>query len=67
MFGRARDDDGRHWEPPRGDRVEASGSFRPDAVSRLVQKHQDARGDHGRALWGLLNYMMWLELYSPRL
>lgn len=49
------------------ERVAASGLFRPEAVRRLVDEHQAARVDHGRALWGLLNYMMWLELYAPRL
>jgi asparagine synthase (glutamine-hydrolysing) len=49
------------------ERVEASGLFRPEAVRHLVDEHQRGSADHGRALWGLLNYMMWLELYSPRL
>ena len=48
-------------------RIAASGLFRPEAVARLREEHQAARVDHGRALWGLLNYMMWLDLYSPRL
>jgi asparagine synthase (glutamine-hydrolysing) len=49
------------------ERVSASGLFEPRAVERLVNEHQSSRVDHGRALWGLLNYMMWLELYSPTL
>jgi len=49
------------------ERVSASGLFEPRAIERLVNEHQAARADHGRALWGLLNYMMWLELYSPKL
>jgi asparagine synthase (glutamine-hydrolysing) len=49
------------------ERVAASGLFEPRAIERLVNEHQAARVDHGRALWGLLNYMMWLELYSPKL
>jgi asparagine synthase (glutamine-hydrolysing) len=49
------------------ERIAACGLFRPDAVRRLVGDHQAGRADHGRALWGLLNYMMWLELYTPRL
>jgi asparagine synthase (glutamine-hydrolysing) len=42
-----------------------TGLFSPAAVSALVAEHHDGRRDHGRALWGLLNVMMWLELYSP--
>ena len=45
------------------ERVEATGLFRPQAVGALVEEHLDRRRDHGRALWGLLNYMMWHELY----
>jgi len=46
-------------------RIEASGLFQPAAVQRLIDDHQAGRVDHGRALWGLLNYMMWLDLYGP--
>jgi asparagine synthase (glutamine-hydrolysing) len=49
------------------ERVGATGVFDPAAIQRLVGEHQTAQADHGRALWGLLNYMMWLELYAPRL
>lgn len=49
------------------ERVAASGLFRPEAIRALVDEHQSRAVDHGRALWGLLNYMMWLDLYSPRL
>ena len=47
------------------DRLAATGIFRPPAVQALVDEHLTGRRDHGRALWGLLNYMMWLELYVP--
>jgi asparagine synthase (glutamine-hydrolysing) len=47
------------------DRVAATGLFRGDGVRTLVQQHLDGKADHGRAIWGLLNYMMWLELYFP--
>ena len=46
-------------------RLAESGLFSPSAVQRLVSEHQHGQVDHGRALWGLLNYMMWLELYEP--
>ncbi len=45
------------------ERCEASGLFRPDAVRAVIDKHLEGRRDNGRALWGLLNYMMWLDLY----
>jgi asparagine synthase (glutamine-hydrolysing) len=45
------------------DRLQAAGLFRPEAVGRLVEEHLGRRQDHGRALWGLLNFMMWHELY----
>jgi asparagine synthase (glutamine-hydrolysing) len=41
------------------------GLFRPEAVQGLIDEHMAGRRDHGRALWGLLNYMMWLDLYQP--
>lgn len=49
------------------ERLDATGLFRPTAVQRLVREHQDGRVDHGRTIWGLINYMMWLELYGPTL
>ena len=45
------------------ERVEAMGLFRMDAVRALVDEHLSLRRDHGRPLWGILNYMMWHELY----
>lgn len=45
------------------ERVEGTGLFRPEAVRTLVDEHLAMRRDHGRALWGLLNFMMWHELY----
>jgi asparagine synthase (glutamine-hydrolysing) len=43
------------------DALASTGLLRPDAVARLVEEHVAMRYDHGRALWGLLNYMMWWE------
>ena len=45
--------------------IEATGLFRPEAVGQLVEEHLSGRRDHGRALWGLLNVMLWLEIYQP--
>ena len=46
-------------------RIAETQLFRPEAIQSLIEQHQSGRYDHGRALWGLLNYMMWLELYIP--
>jgi len=46
------------------DRILDSGLFMPEAVQVLIDDHLAGRRDNGRALWGLLNYMMWLELYG---
>ena len=43
--------------------IERTGLFRPDGIRQLVEEHASSKRDHGRALWGLLNYMMWHELY----
>ncbi len=47
------------------DRLADSGLFRPAAVKALIDEHLAGRRDHGRALWGLLNYMMWHDMYVP--
>jgi asparagine synthase (glutamine-hydrolysing) len=39
------------------------GLFRPERVQRLIDDHVGGRHDHSRALWGLLNYVMWHNLY----
>lgn len=41
------------------------GLLKPEAVWALVDDHLAGRRDNGRALWGLLNYMVWLEIYIP--
>ncbi|HYV99158.1 MAG TPA: asparagine synthase (glutamine-hydrolyzing) [Gemmatimonadaceae bacterium] len=47
------------------ERIAATGLFDPAAVSALVARHMEGRVDHGRAIWGLLNYVMWMDLYLP--
>jgi asparagine synthase (glutamine-hydrolysing) len=49
------------------DRIMDTGLFRPEGIQRLVDEHISNKMDHGRALWGLLNYMMWMEIYDPTL
>ena len=41
------------------ERVASTRLFRPEVVSALVKEHMEARRDHGRALWGLLQFMIW--------
>jgi asparagine synthase (glutamine-hydrolysing) len=45
------------------ERLEATGLFRHAPVQGLIDAHMAGRKDNGRALWGMLNYMMWHELY----
>lgn len=37
--------------------------FDPRSMSKLVGEHMDGKRDHGRALWGLLNFSIWHEMY----
>jgi asparagine synthetase B (glutamine-hydrolysing) len=45
------------------DMVAKTGLFRRDAVQPIIDDHMAGRRDNGRALWGLLNYMMWHDMY----
>ncbi|PIE52425.1 asparagine synthase (glutamine-hydrolyzing) [Candidatus Fermentibacteria bacterium] len=44
-------------------RVRNTGLLEPDAVTLLLQEHDSMARDNGRALWGIMNYMMWHSLY----
>ncbi|MBC7185657.1 MAG: asparagine synthase (glutamine-hydrolyzing) [Calditrichaeota bacterium] len=46
--------------------LESTGLFNPEGVCRLWQEHLAKRVDHGRFLWGLLNYLLWHEAYITR-
>ncbi len=46
-------------------RVAERGLFNPETVKILIDQHLAEKHDHGRALWGLLNYAVWLDLYIP--
>jgi asparagine synthase (glutamine-hydrolysing) len=48
-----------------GGRIAETGLFRPEAVETLIDEHLTDRRDNGRALWGLMNFMMWHEAYIP--
>ena len=45
------------------DRVRNTGLLRPEPVRRLLTEHKQMRVDHGRALWGLINFVVWHELF----
>lgn len=44
-------------------RLSSTGLFNARGVEKLWQQHDRGEMDHGRALWGILNYMMWHEMY----
>jgi asparagine synthase (glutamine-hydrolysing) len=45
------------------DRVGATGILRPEPIMRLLTEHMSMKVDHGRALWGLINLVLWHEAY----
>ncbi|NCC52881.1 MAG: asparagine synthase (glutamine-hydrolyzing) [Spartobacteria bacterium] len=47
-------------------RLEATGLFSSGGVRKMWEEHQSMKVDHGRALWGLLNYMIWHRHYIER-
>jgi asparagine synthase (glutamine-hydrolysing) len=44
-------------------RVEATGLFRSEAVQSLLRAHRSMDVDNGRALWGIVNCILWHELF----
>jgi len=46
-------------------KIAERGLFKPQSVQAVLDEHIMGRRDNGRALWGLLNYMVWLDLYIP--
>ena len=41
----------------------AGGLLDPSAIRSIWEQHQSHRIDHGRALWGLMNFLTWHDLY----
>ena len=41
----------------------AGGLLDPAAIRSIWEQHQSHRVDHGRALWGLMNFLTWHDLY----
>jgi asparagine synthase (glutamine-hydrolysing) len=46
--------------------VRTIGLFDAVGIQKLWDEHQAMTVDHGRALWGLLNYLLWYDLYVHR-
>jgi asparagine synthase (glutamine-hydrolysing) len=46
--------------------VRTTGLFDAAGLRKLWDEHQAMKVDHGRALWGLLNYLLWYDLYLRR-
>lgn len=45
------------------DRVQQTGILKPEGVTALLDAHCAMHMDNGRALWGLLNWVLWHEHY----
>jgi asparagine synthase (glutamine-hydrolysing) len=48
------------------DSLKAVGLFNPEAVRRIWSDHLSKRVDHGRALWGLVNFILWHQVYIEK-
>jgi asparagine synthase (glutamine-hydrolysing) len=48
------------------DRVARQGFFRPDAVTRVLDRHVAGEEDLSRQLWGLLGFTLWHERHVER-
>jgi asparagine synthase (glutamine-hydrolysing) len=44
-------------------RVDATNLLCSAGVARLLEEHDEMRVDNGRALWGIINFVLWHELY----
>ena len=44
-------------------RLRRGGYFDPAAVEHLISRHLARREDHGKALWSLLVFQLWLDRY----
>ena len=45
------------------DRIARQGVFNPREVSKLVEQHLSARGDHENKLWALVTFGLWYDMY----
>jgi len=47
-------------------RLENTGLFNGAKIRRLWDEHLTMKKDHGRFFWGLLNYMIWYDVYMKK-
>jgi asparagine synthase (glutamine-hydrolysing) len=47
-------------------KLNSTGLFNTKGVRQIWAEHQAKKIDHGRALWGLVNYMLWHEIYIEK-
>jgi len=45
------------------ERVSRPGIFNYDYIERLWREHRQKKRDNGRALWAVLNYLIWFDLF----
>ncbi len=45
------------------ERISRTELLRPEGVMKLADQHRDLVCDHGRALWGIANFVLWHELF----
>ena len=43
--------------------IRSTGFINGKGIARLWGEHKQKKADHGRALWGLVNYMLWYQVY----
>ncbi|MBN1700112.1 MAG: asparagine synthase (glutamine-hydrolyzing) [Spirochaetales bacterium] len=48
------------------EKLEKTGLFNAGGIRRLWDEHIGLKKDHGRFFWGLLNYMLWYDVYIDR-
>lgn len=46
--------------------LNSTGMFNSKTISLLWSEHQNMVVDHGRFFWGLLNYMLWYNMYIEK-
>ena len=49
------------------ERIRRSGLFRWSTVRRMLEEHMEYKENHHSRIWALLMFMVWKDLYNPRL
>ena len=47
-------------------KLDSTGLFNAKSIKKIWEEHISMKFDHGRALWGILNYMLWHEIYIEK-